>query len=165
VGRVAEVIDSTRVEDEGAKLTEVTIDGGGGNNFTAQLSLPPGEDSLPLDGDYAFIDESDDATETYAAGFFDPKLEPKAEKGEKRLFARSALGVVVGEVFFKRDGTVTIKNQGGTWEMAPNGDVTLSGNLKVLGEVTAKAESAPVNLSTHLHPTGVGPTSAPTPGT
>lgn len=45
------------------------------------------------------------------------------------------------------------------------GDLKVSGNVSANGEVTAKAESAPVNLSTHIHPTAVGPTSAPTQGT
>lgn len=39
------------------------------------------------------------------------------------------------------------------------------GNVYAPGEITAKATTSPVNLSTHVHPTGVGPTSAPTPGT
>lgn len=45
------------------------------------------------------------------------------------------------------------------------GDLKVSGNISANGEVTAKSESAPVNLSTHIHPTAVGPTSAPTQGT
>ena len=40
-----------------------------------------------------------------------------------------------------------------------------TGNVEAPGEVTAKAATAPVNLSTHLHPTAMGPSGAPTPGT
>lgn len=49
--------------------------------------------------------------------------------------------------------------------MAASGNVTLAGNLLVTGEVTAKSASTPVSLSTHQHPTAMGPSGPPTPGT
>lgn len=45
------------------------------------------------------------------------------------------------------------------------GDLKINGNMTATGEITAKSETAPVNLSTHVHPTAVGPSSPPTPGT
>lgn len=45
------------------------------------------------------------------------------------------------------------------------GDLEVTGKIEANGEVTAKASTAPVNLSTHIHPTPAGPSSAPTPGT
>lgn len=58
--------------------------------------------------------------------------------------------------------TVEIEASGGlTFE----GDLTVKGKIEAEGEVTANAMSAPVSLSTHIHPTAVGPTSPPTPGT
>ena len=47
----------------------------------------------------------------------------------------------------------------------PGGAVRILGDLEVTGEVTAKADSASVGLSTHLHPTAMGPSGAPTSGT
>jgi len=44
-------------------------------------------------------------------------------------------------------------------------EIDASGNATAPGEVTAKAATTPVNLSTHLHPTAMGPSGAPTPGT
>lgn len=41
--------------------------------------------------------------------------------------------------------------------------VKITGNLEVTGEVIARSATAPVALSTHLHPHAMGPTSAPTP--
>lgn len=38
------------------------------------------------------------------------------------------------------------------------------GDLEVTGEVTAKADTHPVALSTHVHPTAMGPSGPPTPG-
>ena len=51
--------------------------------------------------------------------------------------------------------------------MDAEGNVTITGNLVVHGEVTAKAAvpAQAVKLSTHVHPHPMGPTSAPTPGT
>lgn len=43
--------------------------------------------------------------------------------------------------------------------------VTIDGDLLVTGEVTAKSQTAPVTLSRHQHPTAVGPSGIPTPGT
>lgn len=45
-----------------------------------------------------------------------------------------------------------------------DGDITTTGGVEADGEVTAKKKTAPVNLSTHIHPTAVGPSSPPTPG-
>lgn len=50
-------------------------------------------------------------------------------------------------------------------DLSVDGDVTTTGKVSADGEVTAKAKTTPVNLSTHIHPTAVGPSSAPTPGT
>jgi hypothetical protein len=45
------------------------------------------------------------------------------------------------------------------------GDVEIDGNVSATGEVIAKNKTAPINLSTHTHPTGVGPSGPPNPGT
>lgn len=62
-------------------------------------------------------------------------------------------------------GNLTIDTSGDVEIKAAN-KVKVIGNLDVTGEVTAKAGTpAQVRLSTHLHPTPAGPSSAPTPGT
>jgi hypothetical protein len=43
--------------------------------------------------------------------------------------------------------------------------VRVVGDLEVTGEVTANADTAPTNLSLHKHPSAMGPTGAPVPGT
>lgn len=50
-------------------------------------------------------------------------------------------------------------------DLSVDGDVTTTGKVAADGEVTAKAKMTPVNLSTHIHPTGIGPSEPPTPGT
>jgi phage baseplate assembly protein gpV len=46
-----------------------------------------------------------------------------------------------------------------------DGPLVVKGAITADGEVTAMATGPGVKLSTHIHPTGVGPTGAPTPGT
>jgi phage baseplate assembly protein V len=46
-----------------------------------------------------------------------------------------------------------------------DGDITTTGGVDADGEVTAMKKTKNVNLSTHIHPTAVGPSSPPTPGT
>ncbi len=45
------------------------------------------------------------------------------------------------------------------------GDVKVTGEMGVSGEVKAMSETAPVGLSTHTHPTGVGPSGPSNPNT
>lgn len=45
------------------------------------------------------------------------------------------------------------------------GNVTADGNMTATGEVTTNILGLPVNLSTHIHNTSVGPSANPTPGT
>jgi len=44
------------------------------------------------------------------------------------------------------------------------GNVSASGNIEADGQVTAMKKTGPVNLSTHTHPTGVGPSEPPVVG-
>ena len=75
------------------------------------------------------------------------------------------------ELWLKGDGSLVIENGAGKLELAPNGDVTINGvvidtngNVAAPGDVTAMAAGPSVHLSSHVHPTGVGPSSPPTPG-
>ena len=75
-------------------------------------------------------------------------------------------------MWIKADGEIEVSNQNGSLVLEADGNVTASGDLTVggkidaSGEVTAQAGGAQsVSLSTHTHPSGTGPTGAPTPGT
>lgn len=80
---------------------------------------------------------------------------------EHKLFAK------IGDTEIEANGekvkiTADIEFNG---DLKVNGKITATGDVKADGEVTAKASSTISNLSTHVHPTPVGPSSAPTPGT
>ena len=60
-------------------------------------------------------------------------------------------------IFLKKDGSIVAKPASGK-------PYLIDGDLEATGEVSAKVNSAKVTLTCHIHPTGVGPTSQPTPG-
>lgn len=60
--------------------------------------------------------------------------------------------------------TGKITGEGGL-EISGGSGAQITGSVSATGQVTANAGGASVSLSTHLHPTPNGPTSAPTPGT
>lgn len=174
MGRVAEVLSTKRVNDEAGHGVDVKVDPAGGNPSTVPHFADPGDDSLPLPGDFAALEDSAGSGAEQVAGYADTRNVGKAAAGEKRIYGRSSSGTPVCEIWLKGDGTIVITNDGGSFEMAPSGAVTINGvvidpdgNVSVPGEVTAMAESpgTSVTLSQHIHPTGVGPSSPPTPGT
>lgn len=154
---IAEVLEFTRsVDSNGFNVSEAKCDLGGGNIVTAVHYSPPGDDAHPLAGDFAILVEGGGQGNWIAVGFIDPQLAPSAGPGEKIVYSRSAPGVIASKIHLKADGSVVI-NDAVT--------ITSSGAVQANGEVTAMAAAVPVSLSTHQHPTGVGPSGPPTPGT
>lgn len=81
------------------------------------------------------------------------KYRPKDLKsGETVLYDKTG-----SKVYLKEDGSIELEPS--------NGIFKILGDIQSTGEITALANTTPVNLSTHIHPTPVGPTSPPTPGT
>lgn len=172
MGLIARLLSFTRTKVDGAHVNDVKVDPGGGANVTAQHFGCPGDDSVPLPDDFVATTSAPGSGTELVIGYIDPKNEPKAEAGEKRIYSRDSDGAVIAVVWLKNDGTIVVANGSGSIEMAPGGDVTIngvkidtSGNVSAPGEVTAMAQAAPVNLSTHQHPTAMGPSGSPTPGT
>jgi hypothetical protein len=169
---IGEVLDFERTEEDEAHVSEVKADPGGGANLTARHFGAPGDDSHPLPGDLVAVQESVESGSAQAVGYLDPNNEPEAGPGERRLYSRDGDGAVAAVIWLKANGTLVIQNGSGQVELAPGGDVTIngvtidtSGNVSAPGEVTAMADAAPVGLSTHQHPTAMGPSGPPTPGT
>lgn len=168
---------------EGDDGPEVKVDNGG-DVFVAEHFAPPGCDAPPLPGDFAAVSDAPGAGGSQATGYNDTKNTGKAKPGEVRHYARDASGAIVGEWWVKGDGTFVFENAGGTFEISPDGklkadvpEAEFTGDLKVEGNITAgasieaggeitwNAKAAPTKASTHTHPTAMGPSGPPIPGT
>lgn len=170
MSRFAVVLRVERVTDEGHGL-DVVCDPGGGNNVTAPHCATPGDDSAPLDGDFVQLVESGGTGAESAVGYADVDNAGKASPGEKRIYARDSSGAVVVDLWLKNDGSLVIDNGSGHVVLEVGGDVVINGvvisaagAISAPGEVTAKANSTPISLTAHTHPTAAtGAASAPIP--
>lgn len=126
MGLIARILSFVRVVRNGAQVSDVKSDPGGGPNFTAEHFAPPGDDSHPLTTDYVYAAKTPQSGKYAAVGYVDPLNAPKAQEGEKRIYARDSSGAVVIEVWLKNDGAATIVNE--------NGSVTLNADGSILGQ-------------------------------
>lgn len=169
-GRLGNVTGVERVEVEGTPTIRVEVDLGDEELVTAEHLSPSGVDAPPLVGDEVMLQPCEGHGATFCCSYADPKNAGVAEDGEYRTYARDDEGTPVCEVWLKKDGTVAVRNIKSGSKIDLNGVlIDQQGNLTAPGEITAKvgtpdAPQPGVKLSTHLHPTGVGPTSPPTPG-
>lgn len=138
---------------EGDNVREVVGDPGTSANSTSQVFGPSGFDAEGFPQDLAVV--IDIGGGRVAVGYLDPKLSPIAEAGEVVIFSRSAPGVIAGKIHLKASGSIFLNGV----------EITPTGEIKAPLEVSAMNATAPVKLSTHLHPTAMGPSGAPTPGT
>ena len=76
---------------------------------------------------------------------------PDLEEGEVRM--HSPFG---SSITLKKDGSVELATSSNKFRFV--------GDIEATGEVKAMCDSAFVTLTNHIHPTGVGPSSKPTPG-
>lgn len=181
MGRVAKILSFVRALRNGANITNVKTDTGGGVNKTAEHFANPGDDSFPLTTDYALnVDVAGSGNEA-AVAYLDPINEPKATAGDKRIYARDAdSGVVVVEVWLKSDSSAIISNSKGAYEVQADGTTVVSndaGDNKFNPDgsvdfangasITAAGDyitAAGISLDTHLHIGNLGsPTGAPIP--
>jgi hypothetical protein len=173
-GSLGDVVFAERDTVDGVPVVRVHVDvDGSALPVTVEHLSPPGEDALPLPGDEVALEGAEGQGDTIAVGYADRKNPGVAEPGEKRQYARDEEGTIVCEVWLKKDGTIALKSIASGSKLDLNGVlIDQQGNVTVPGEVTAMVGTpeAPtptlaVKLSTHLHPTGVGPSGPPQPGT
>lgn len=158
----------TKVE-MGEDGMEVTVDIGGGDLSTALVAAAPGDLSYPRVGDLAVLEEGDEPGVYLATGFVDQTVQSLvAASGEVYRFGRDSDGAPSCHVHLKANGDVEVKSLKSGGKIILNGvEIDQDGNMTAPGEVTAMSANAgtAVKLSTHLHPTSMGPTDKPTPGT
>lgn len=187
MGRIAKLLSFARSEVNGAKVSDVKVDPGGGANVTAQHFASPGDDSHPLPGDYVALTGVTGTGRANALGYLDPTNERKALPGDKRIYARDEDGATVVEVWLQNDGTAIVVNAQGSVTLRPDGSIRgsngagsfelesggdfvvngvtidTSGNVTSPATVTAATVSAPSiqadgkELAGHIHPAGSPP--------
>jgi hypothetical protein len=109
-GTLATVIATERRQDGNVHLTDVQVDAGAGDITTAELYQAPGEDSLPMAGDTALLQEAAGSGVKAAVGFDDPNNAGTAEPGERRGYSRQADGTPAAEYHLKANGDVFIRS-------------------------------------------------------
>ena len=127
MSKIAKLLSFVRLTRNEAKVSDVKVDPGGGPNITAEHFAPAGDDSFPLTSDYALINTTPRSGSAAVAGYLDPINEPKAQEGDKRIYARNPEdGSVIAEVWLKNDGTVLISNDNGSAMLRPDGGSILT---------------------------------------
>lgn len=116
-----------RVTRNDAEISDVEIDPGGGPAITAEHYGPAGDDAHPLTTDYALAVGIPRTGGAAVAGYVDPINTPKAQPGDKRIYARdSDTGVTVVEVWLKNDGTAMVFNANGSIILCPDGGAIIT---------------------------------------
>jgi hypothetical protein len=161
IGRVLSFVAKVR---HSANVVDVEVKAGGMPLLTAEHFSAPGDDSAPLDGDYVILSDVAPMGRKVVVGYLDARNAPMAAKGEKRIYARGTSGVV-GSVWLKADGSVTVANTLGSFALSADGTINLNGvTISPTGEVTVPASLtlAGHEIAAHTHPILSG-SSAPGP--
>lgn len=124
MGRLAKLLSFIRVTRNSAKLSDVKVDPGGGANITGEHFASPGDDSHPLPGDYVALNERSGTGREDIIGYIDSINEPKAQPGDKRIYARDEnTSNQVNEVWLKNDGSVLVSNDNGSVLIKADGSI------------------------------------------
>lgn len=120
---IAKVLSFTHTTSNGAVVSDVKGDPGGGANLTAQHFQPAGDDASPLPGDYVLFAPGQREGKVMATGYVDPNSARVSGPGEKRIYARNSLGIVVAEIHIKSTGEITAFNAIGESTISPLGEI------------------------------------------
>lgn len=143
------------VSDTFSALVEL----GGGEIATARVYGPAGDESVPVPEDHAIAIRVPGVGQIVVVGWRDTDLEPKAQVGERRFYARSPgdgsqPSEEVSEIWMKNDGTVAasakkqfdfVTESGAELHLAEDGSVTAktaAGAQVVLSGATASIGNA-----------------------
>jgi len=126
VGRIAKLLSFVRLTRNGAKVSDVKIDPGGGANITGEHFAPPGDDSHPLKTDYVITSKLPRTGNEAIIGYIDPISEPVALEGDKRIYGRDADGITKNQVWLKNDGSILSSNDNGSALLRPDGGTIIT---------------------------------------
>ena len=128
MGRIARVLDYIKTTINGANTSRTVVDLSAGANITADQFSSAGDDSAPVNSDYAITVSIQRTGGAVVVGYLDPKNPKVSNKGERRLLGRSQEGDKVSEIYLKNDGTITLFNDSAQTTISPNGDIIGSNN-------------------------------------
>jgi hypothetical protein len=172
-GTLATVVSTERkVEEDGTHIIDVVVDAGAGDTEAVELYQAPGEDSLPLQGDSALLQEAPGTGLKACVGFNDPKNAGTAAPGERRGYSRKADGSVAAEYHLKANGDVVIRSfvptgkiiiesEGPVIVKSPDirvGDATASRPIACVGDIVAGSILASSMPGVPIIPTVGAPT-------
>ncbi|BAV81060.1 putative baseplate assembly protein [Vibrio phage CKB-S1] len=123
MGRFARLINFIRRQ---GNRSDARSNPGGGATVDAYHMQPAGDDAHPLPGDDVILVEVRRKNNYAAVGYRDPQNAQSAQPGERRVYARSADGTQVVELFLHNDGQARLANGAGFVDLAPDG--TIEGN-------------------------------------
>ncbi len=179
MGLISRVLSYVKTKSQGASVSDVKHDPGGGANQTAHHFQDPNTDSAPLPGDFLITVNVQQTGSQEAVAYLDPNSSQVAEPGEHRTYSRDDGGTEKAQVYIKKDGTIevsndtvtltlsasgqaTLANGSGSITLEPGGDVDINGAIiDTNGNITT---ANGISLDDHLHVGNLGnPTSAPIP--
>ncbi len=124
MGGIGRLLSFLRTSRNGAKVSDVKLDRGGGANITCEHFAGAGDDSFPLTTDYPFTADQPRGGGEAVVGYLDPINTPKAQEGDRRIYGRdAATGAAVVEVWLKSDGTALTSNAAGSFVLRPDGSI------------------------------------------
>ena len=181
MGLIGLILSFTRVQRNGAKLSDVKVDLGGGDIITAEYAQPSGSDTFPIVGDYAVLSRVPRSGGMVVVATIESDALQSATAGDHRIYSRSGR-TEAASFWLKSDGTAITANALGQNELRPDGSQKLSnaagfvellasGTVNINGVTISPAgliitptgiESPSVKasgkeLAGHLHPAGVPP--------
>ncbi len=153
MGLIARVLSFVRTQRDGARVSDVKADSGGGPNVLAEHYQPSGRDAHPLPGDYAYLADSSGRGRQAAVGYIDPLNEQTAGAGEVREYGRDPeTGAIVVQGWLKADGSYTLYNSLGRLTLRADGEFNINGvRITRDGDVIT---SEGVSLRRHPHDQG-----------
>ena len=125
MGLIGLLLSVVRVDRNGAKLSDVKFDGGGGEVLTGEHAHPSGEDAQPLPDDQLIAVHVPQTGRVVVVGYVETDAQQTAGPGERRTYARDGDRLEVVELWLKADGSATLSNANGSSTLAADGSTTL----------------------------------------
>lgn len=140
IGKVLSYVYAKLGESEDA-VADIKFNPGGGANQTTWHAEPANQTSQPLAGDFVVVMPIPGEGKTVAVAFIDPKNPQDIAAGEHKTYSRDETGAIKCSVHLKADGTITINNDAGSFEMQAGGNVIINGvTIDTSGNITGAAD-------------------------